>query len=138
MQVGGLNEWCPSYLCQFPNLIPSSQRSISISLTIQVFILSKLLILIFGYHHMMTTNIRYNSIYFFLKYLYICIIVTIKLHLIIELIQPLKGLNTYVSYRTRLHNLQTTNLSRHQIDIHLTLIPLSRYWSNSLLWRLGS
>ena len=36
------NEWCPSYLCRFPNLIPSSQRSIAISLTIQVFILSKL------------------------------------------------------------------------------------------------
>ena len=40
-------------------------ESISICLTVQVFILSKLLILIFGYHHMMTTNIRYNSIYFF-------------------------------------------------------------------------
>ena len=132
--------WCPSYLCRFPNLIPSSQKSISISLTIQVFILSKLLILIFGYHHMMTTNIRYNSIYFFfLKYLYICIIVTIKLHLTIELIQPLKGLNMPMSVtETKLHNLQTTNLSRHQIDIHLTLIPLSHYWPNSLLWRLGS
>ena len=46
---------------------------------------------------MMTTNIRYNSIYFFLKYLYIWIIVTIKLHLIIELIQPLKGLNMPMS-----------------------------------------
>ena len=57
--------WLGSYLCRFPNLIPSSQKSISISLTIQVFILSKLLILIFGCHYMMTTNIRYNSIYFF-------------------------------------------------------------------------
>ena len=72
-------------------------ESISICLTVQVFILSKLLILIFGYHHMMTTNIRYNRIYFFLKYLYILRIVTIKLHLIMELIPPLKGLNMPMS-----------------------------------------